>query len=125
MRRWTTKRPGDFDAGTDTLGRLFEYEQQLASQLEAAKADAERLVREAREYASQAERACERTIEERTALLAASHEQQLRNELQRIESQAGREASRFANPDPARTEALVALVLEAIGATGSKTGAAR
>lgn len=123
MRRWKGKRPGEFDAGTDTLSRLLDREQHLGLQLDAAKADAERVVDEAREYARQAEAACEKVIAERTASLVVSHEQQLSEELQRIEFEAGREASRFANPDPERAERLVALLLDAIVATGPKAGA--
>ena len=125
MPRWKTKRPGEFGAGTDTLSRLLDREHHLALRLEVAKEEAGRVVDEAREYARQAEAACEALIEERTASLVVSHEQRLRDELQRIELEAGREASRFADSDPARMERLVALLLDAIVATGSQTGAAR
>jgi len=118
------RRTKEFDAGTDTLSRLLDSEQHLASQLDAAKADAEKLLREAREYASRAEAACESTIAARTASLAASFEQQLKNEVLRIQSDAALEASRFADPDPARTAALVAVLLEGIGAMAPGTKAA-
>jgi vacuolar-type H+-ATPase subunit H len=98
------------------LGKLLEREQRTASQLDTARADAERLLQEAREYASRTEASCESIIEERIASLSASYEQRLEVELRRIQSEAAAEASRFAEVDPARTRALVALVLEEIGA---------
>lgn len=125
MRRLKTRRPGEVNAGTDTLSQLLDREQQMASQLEAARADAERLVQEAREYTKQAEAACERMIAERTASLAASYELLFDEELRRIQAEAAQEGTRFTTPDPARDEALVVLLLNAIGATGARSEAAR
>jgi vacuolar-type H+-ATPase subunit H len=116
MLRRKTRRTREFDTHGDVLAKLLEREQRTASTLDAARADAERLVHEAREYASRTEASCESMIEERNARLTASYEQQLQLELQRIQSEAAAEASRFAEGDPARTRALVALVLEEIGA---------
>ena len=109
------------DADGDELDRLLEREQQVASRLAVARAEAERLVREAREYASSTEASCESKIEERITHLRNSYDQQLQSDLQRIQSEAEAEARRFAEENPARTRALVALLLEGIGAV-TRTG---
>ena len=116
MLRRKTRRTKQFDADGDVLGKLLEREQRTASQLDAARADAERLLHDAREYASRTDASCESMIEEQIASLTTTYEQQLQLELKRIQSEADAEAGRFADVDPARTRALVALVLEEIGA---------
>ena len=119
MLRRKTRRISRLDAGGDALGKLLEREQQMASRLDVARAEAERLVRDAREYASNTESSCESKIEERIRFLSNSYEQQLQSDLQRIQSEAAAEARRFAEENPARTRALVTLVLEKIGAVTS------
>ena len=116
MLLWKTKRPRQFDTGTDTLHRLLDRELHLASELAAATAEAERLVREAREYAIQAEASCETTINERVGSFSAANETELLAELQRIQSDAALEVARFNESDSTRTQSFVALLLEAIGA---------
>jgi vacuolar-type H+-ATPase subunit H len=96
------------------LGQLLDREQRMASLFDAARADAERVLVEARQYAAQAEAACESAIEDRTARLTLTCEQEFQAELQRIESEAAAEASRFADLDPARLRNFVALVLAEI-----------
>ena len=121
MLPWKTKRPKGFDAGTDTLDRLLDRELQIASQLTAAKAEAQRLVLEATEYAIRAEAACEATIGARDASLATAHEAELQHELQRIQSDAAAEAATYSVTDSGQTRTLVTLLLDAIGATSPTT----
>ena len=124
MLRQKTRGISKFDAGGDVLGRLLEREQEVSSRLDVARAEAERLVRDAQEYASKTEGSCDSKIEERTRHLSNSYEQQLQSDLQRVQSEAAAEARRFADENPARTRALVTLVLEEIGAvTRTSAGA--
>ncbi len=126
MLRRKTRRTREFDADGDVLGKLLEREERTATQLDTARADAERLLHDAREYASRTDASNESMIEEQMARLAATYEQQLQLDLARIQSEAAAEAGRFADLDPARTRALVALVLEEIGAvTRQEAGAAK
>ena len=74
MLRRKTRRTSTFDAGGDVLGKLLEREQQVTSRLDAARAEAERLVRDAREYARNTEASCESRIEERITRLSNSYE---------------------------------------------------
>jgi vacuolar-type H+-ATPase subunit H len=124
MARWNRKRPKEFDAGADTLTQLLDREQHLASQLEEARVEAERLVSEAHAYAKEAAAACDSLIEERTTSLAASCEQELMSDLRGIEAEAALQAKQFDDPDGSRTKRLVQLVLEAIGAVEPRTTAA-
>ena len=124
MLRRKTSRISTLDADGDVLGKLLEREQQVTSRLDAARAEAERLVRDAREYARDTEASCESRIEERITSLSNSYEQELQSELQRIQAESAAEARRFAEENPARTRALVTLLLEEIGAvTGTSSGA--
>jgi len=124
MLRRKTRRTSTFDAGGDVLGKLLEREQQVTSRLDAARAEAERLVRDAREYARDTEASCESRIEERITRLSNSYEQELQSELQRLRVESATEARRFAEENPERTRTLVTLVLEEIGAlTGTGAGA--
>jgi hypothetical protein len=118
------KRSGELDAGADALGRLLEREQRIASLCDAAREDANRVLAEAREYASRTEAACESLINERIVQLSSAYEAQLEADLQRIESEAAEETGRFADVDPARMRALVALVLEKIGAVSAQNAGA-
>lgn len=117
MLPWKAKRPKGFEAGTDTLDRLLDRELQIASQLAAARAEADRLVEEAKAHAIQMETACEATIGARDARLAVAYETELQQELQRIQSEAASEAASFSEPDAERTRTLVTMLLQAIGAT--------
>ena len=116
MLRWNTKRPPEFDAGTDTLHRLLDRELLVASELAAATTEAERLVADARAYAIRAEASCETTIRERISSLSTSYDEELQRELGRIQTSAALEAARFDESDSSRIRSLVTLLLESIGA---------
>ena len=125
MLRRKTRRITRVDAGDDLLGQLIERERDMASRLDLARAEAERLLRDARDYASNTDASCASKIEERITLLSNSYAQELQSELQRVQSEAAAEARRFGEENPARTRALVTLVLEKIGAaTRTNAGAA-
>jgi vacuolar-type H+-ATPase subunit H len=95
---------------------LLASEEQLASQLAAARAEAEQLLRDAREYAEKSDAACAATIDTRITELIAVHERQLETERRDIGSRAVREVARFHAIDAARERELVRLLLRGAGA---------
>jgi len=101
------------------LGQLLEHEQRLARDLQAAKEEADRLIRDAQAYAQDRDAACDAMIRDRTASLATAHEAQLNAELRSIAAHAAAEARLFDEGDSVLAKRLVSIALEFIGATVS------
>ena len=117
-----TKRANGLDGRTDTLSLLLASEMRLAQQLDAARGEAERILRDAEDYARRAEEGCAATIEERTAAAAAASERQLEEALARVQADLESDVKRFEHVDVARDEELVRLVLRALMSdTGAQT----
>jgi vacuolar-type H+-ATPase subunit H len=95
----------------DTLARLLTTEGRLAARLDAARAEAEGIVGEAREDALRTEAACAATIETRIATLVTEHEARLAMELETIRRDAAQLVSRFDAVDAARTRSHVTHII--------------
>ena len=125
MFPWKEKRADHLDSRSDTLSQLLAGEQRLAQQLDLAREEAGRILHDAEDYARRTEAECAAAIDERTAELAASGEQRLRDELQDIRAGAAREVKRFEEIDADRTGKLVRQLVQAIvGDTATLHGTA-
>jgi vacuolar-type H+-ATPase subunit H len=109
------KRAGETESRIDTLSQLLAGEERLARQLEAAREEADRIVREAEDYARRTEDACAVSIEEQVVSRAAAAERQLRDELDRISAEAMAEVGRFELAASSRSTELVKLVFRELG----------
>lgn len=117
------------DAAENALDRLLTAEEDLAQRLDAARADAERLLQTARDEAASAEDACAATINERSTQRAAEYAARLQAELAHIRLEAERVARHFEAVDDARlngyVELVIARLLEVGRGEGSGAEAAR
>lgn len=113
----------------DALDRLLSAEENLAQRLDAARADAERLLQTARDEAASAEDACAATINERSVERAAEYAAGLQAELADIRLEAERVAGHFEAVDDARlngyVELVIARLLEVERSEGNGAEAAR
>lgn len=114
------RQPATSDNGADTLSQLLEREERLARELDAAREEASRLRREAAAYAHDKDAACDAIIRERITQLVSTHQAQLAADLRTIEANAAAEARCFNENDTVLARRLVAIVLESIGATGTR-----
>ena len=114
------KRANDAGNGADILSRLLAGEALLAQRLESAHDEADRIVREAGEYATRTEETCSATIEARLAERVASAERQVQDELVRVRADAEQELRRFESAAATRMPELVRLVLGELGVPGAR-----
>ena len=87
----------------DGLTELLVGEERVASQLDAARSEADQILRDAQDYARLAELACASTMETRVAALLTEHERELDVALRAIESRAAEDIARFdsvGKPEP-------------------------
>lgn len=106
----------------DALEKLLTAEEQLAQRLDAARADAERLLQTTRREAASAEDACAATINERSMQLAADYDARLQAELADIRLEAERVTRHFQAVDDARLNGYVELVIARLLEVGRSEG---
>lgn len=106
----------------DALDKLLTAEETLAQRLDAARADAERLLETTRGEAASAEDACAATINERSMQLAVEYDARLQAELADIRIEAERVARRFEAVDDARLNGYVELVIARLLEVGRSDG---
>jgi vacuolar-type H+-ATPase subunit H len=97
--------------GDDSLSRLLEIESLLADRLEAANAEAERVLVGARDEARKTAAGGDALIEQRANALRAEYATRLATELARVREDAASEIARLEAIDDSRAHQLVAHVL--------------
>jgi hypothetical protein len=110
------------DAGPhadNALGRLLEIERLLADRLESANAEAEKVVRTARDEARESESAGDALVEARANELRTEYESRLSTDLARIRDDAAAAVAQLDAIDAERTSTLVAYVLRRVLDPGS------
>ena len=100
--------------GHDALSALLETEQALRERMDAATAEAKRIVDEARERARAAEAGLEATIARELAALDVSHARSVHDELAGIAEAARRDTGRLEQVSDARVRELAARVVERV-----------
>jgi len=116
-RKRVTHPPSKTSAATrghDALTALLETEQTLRERMDAAAAEAKRIVDGARDRAREAEAGLEAAIAREIAALDVSHAAAVRGELAAIAEAARRDAEKFAGVSDARAAELAARVLERV-----------
>lgn len=121
MSRWAARKGNAGATDADPLRQLLQREEQVARRLEQARIEAERLVADARAYASESATRSEADVAHRLEKLRAGREQELLQAISALEAEAGRQARRYEALEPDRARELVLMVLETISTPDSRT----
>jgi len=94
-----------------TLARLLLAEERLAAELDGARAQADAILRAARDDARQIAAECAATIDTRTAALVAEHEARLTRDLEEIRRESSATIERYRAIDDTTKRQLATFVI--------------